>query len=462
MKKAYETTVSSGEVGRTAPLTFQQEWLWGLLQRYTNWSCILPFALRLHGALNIDCLRRSLEEILRRHGALRTRIVTVDGVPMQQVGEPGEYRLEVTSFADESRAEADRKVHLAVDTFFTTRIDLSVGPMFDAKLLKCADQNYVLIISIHHIITDGFSCNIMFRELWILYAGFLKGKSVSLAPLVEQYADCAVWQRETHPAWLEAHEAYWKKRLSGASRIRWPVDRDVRGVSASRFELVQIRFGEALSAGVRQLALSSRKPIAMIMLTVYVATVWKWCKQADFIVPFNIAGRNRREHEQVIGYFAHVLFLRMEMTGRETFADLLNQVTREFFRAGLHQDQGRMVAQAPGMLQGTFFQWLPWQPDELAGVPTSALLSQLDGSITVEPFPLTANTAGLPDVIDISLMLYDSKEGICATGNCRADLFTANTTQRFAQDLRESLEQFLRNPDGCVTSEFNARAASQQ
>jgi hypothetical protein len=124
-----------------------------------------------------------------------------------------------------------------------------------------------------------------------------------------------------------------------------------------------------------------------------------------------------------------------------------------------------MVAQVPELLQGTFLQWLPWQPDELAGVPTPILLAQLDGALSIEPFPFKRGTEGVPGITDIALILFDSVEGICATGTYRADLFTANTIERFVKDLRACLEQVVHSPGDrmrmCSEEEAGLGMASQ-
>jgi hypothetical protein len=191
---------------RSAPLTVQQEWLWGMVQQYRTWNfCLYTFALRLSGPLNVELLRKSLETLVRRHGALRTRIVSVDGQARQQIDEVLEYHLEVVSFRNNSQSQNEVSARSYIDDLFTRRIDRGDGHLFEVRLLKLADRVHVLALAIHHIISDAFSLSLMFRELWLLYAELSQGHRCSLTGSPPQYADYASWQRKGDCDWRETH-----------------------------------------------------------------------------------------------------------------------------------------------------------------------------------------------------------------------------------------------------------------
>jgi hypothetical protein len=184
------------------------------------------------------------------------------------------------------------------------------------------------------------------------------------------------------------------------------------------------------------------------MLAIYIAVLWRWCRQRDFVLPFNVAGR-QSEHKSAIGYFSYVLYLRMEMTGSETFRELLSRIGNEFFANLSHQDFGRMAIRHPELLSGTLCQWVTWHPDDASGVPASATLDPLKPPVervSVRDFG-EGLTVVPPGMTAVEVTFFDTMEGLCAFGSYRADRFTANTMERFMADLRSAAEIFVHNPD---------------
>jgi non-ribosomal peptide synthetase component F len=205
-------------------------------------------------------------------------------------------------------------------------------------------------------------------------------------------------------------------------------------------------FGDTLSEQLRELARRERALLATVMLAVYVAVLYRCCNQRDFIVPFFVAGR-QSEHKSVVGYFSHILYLRMQLTGGETFRELMSYVGNEFFRALSHQDFGRMATQEPRLLEGTFFQWITWHPDDALSLP----LPETQGSreLTVERVAVVDFAENLtaipPGMVDVEVTFFDTAKGIYASGVYRADLFTADTMERFMGNLRSAAERFVSN-----------------
>jgi non-ribosomal peptide synthetase component F len=183
----------------------------------------------------------------------------------------------------------------------------------------------------------------------------------------------------------------------------------------------------------------------MYMHTIYVAVLSRWCDQRDFVVPFNVAGR-QSEHKNVIGYFSHTLCLRPQLTGNESFQELLSLVSNEFFRAMTHQDFGLTATKQPELLEGTFFQWITWQQEGSAAGPDAASESGLKS----EHFSFRDFGEGLtaipPGVVDVEVTFFDTTDGIYALGVYRADRFTSDAMERFMEDLRSASVEFTRDP----------------
>jgi Condensation domain len=437
------------------PLSFQQEWLWHYLSKHSTRNLILTFAVKLIGELRVDVLEQSFESIMKRHASLRTRIVLVDGQPAQIVDAPREFRLDPVTLAN--GAEGQDTEHAAcdfVEKFFATWLDMSAGPTLQVRLLRLSARSHVLAIAIHHIVSDAFSMVLFFKELWSLYVSHLQGQPASLeAPF--QYADYAIWQRDTSQDWHENHEAYWTKRLEGASRVRLPPDAGLTNVRPRTPAPLHIAFDRRLSVALNVLAEREKVALPTLILAIYAACISSWCKQRDFVIGFNVSGRHRPEHANAMGYFPQILFLRIELTGSESFSDLFRIVTQEFLAAWTHLDFARIVAKAPELYHGTFLQWLPWRQTERAGTEAPAEWRERNIPLALEPFSVKR---ALPDDVqmdgDILLHLLETPEGICAVGYYRADLFSPETMERFARELRVAAERAVRGPrTRAVTSE---------
>jgi hypothetical protein len=212
-------------------------------------------------------------------------------------------------------------------------------------------------------------------------------------------------------------------------------------------------FGPQLSGELREAARRAQTLSAMFMLTIYVAVLVRWCKQKDLVVPFNVAGR-QSEHKYVIGYFSHILYLRLKLTGSETFQQLLGAVSNEFYRALSHQDYGTMATKQPGLLEGTFFQWISWHKTDVAGkAPPEEVKPD---ALTAERFSFREFGEGLtaipPGLVDVEVTFFDTDEGIYALGVYRADRFSGDAMEEFIQELRSAAKEFVQNRDALVAA----------
>jgi len=428
-----------------APLTFQQQWFWNLLQRHQNWNWLVRVCLRISGPLDISALEASFDQLIRRHDALRTRIIVRDGVPVQQVNQARGHPLASVTPAQVLASAPEADVKRCITDFLDRGVNLATGPLLKVQLLQVREQEHVLVVAIHHVIADGSALNLMFREIWLLYADRLRVCPAALAGTPPQHSDYALRQRSTHELWEERHGSYWRDRLAGATCIRWPLSNEgLSHATSGQYNKLKIAFGEALTAEAHALARSSRTYLSMIFLAAYVATLSRWCNQRDFVLPFVVAGRQDPSQEGMIGNLYHMLHLRMELRGDESLSALLSSVTQEFYRGVLHQDSGRLMTQLPELQIGTCVNWLPGPPREAAGLPPPSVAEKI--GIRVEPFPFKWQGGKSPPTLQTSLMLYQTPEGVMGSWLYRSELFSSDAMQRFVDRFRDCLEAFVRNP----------------
>lgn len=427
------------------PLTYQQGWVWQLRDEYSNWRCFVAHAFQLDGMLDVNALRRSCEEIVRRHGSLRFRVAIEKNAPSlykhpslavslepQPIAGTDESQIELQSMRLLERC-ANRQLHPG-------------GPLARFKLFRFTDNKHCLMVVIHRLVADCNSIEQLFRELWVTYADLHVGRPSPLQANVPQYSDYAVSQFQLRLDWQKKHGEYWTKRLADAKALSWPRGREYASTVQGTIGRVRCQLPEALTKEIHALGRDLRTLTANVMLAVFAAVLRFWCRQDDFIIPFKIAGR-RAEHRSIVGNFTQILYLRVQLNGDETFAELVSNVGNEFFRALAHQDFGLMASQYPEFLHGTFFQWVTCQAQF---VPSAAELSGLKVKrVTLAKFG-EDHTAVPPGMVNVEMTFFDTPEGIYASGVYRADRFSPAVMEQFVADLRSAAEGFVRDPQALV------------
>jgi hypothetical protein len=425
-----------------APLSYQQRCFLELTMLQKTRSRSLVYAFRLTGGLDLKTLGASIETIVCRHSVLRTRIVDSNGVLEQYSDAIHAFPLRVVCATGKSEVEIDDHARQLIREAADRELDTAIGPVFDVTLIETSGQIRYLSFVFHRLAADCLAASQLFRELWQLYAESLAapGSSVPREPL--QYRDYALWQQATDASWRQNHMAFWSSRLANATYVRWPAAYPLSG-SPGSLGKSQLPFGPSLSAGLRDLGRKARTLYAMVLLTVYAAVISRWCGQRDFVLPFNIAGRHS-EHENIIGNFSSPLYLRMQLDGDETYASLLSLVSREFYRAVSHQDFGRMAIRTPELLQGTLFQWMSWNPDDISGAVASDLAAQLGIFCEDIHFQEASELTSLPPaLVQIEMNFFETEHGIVASAIYRTDLFAPDFMQRLLEQLRTSAERFV-------------------
>ncbi|HEU4456215.1 MAG TPA: amino acid adenylation domain-containing protein, partial [Longimicrobium sp.] len=427
------------------PLSFAQERLWFLDQLEPGSAFYnLPFALRLRGALDVDALERSLGEIVRRHEALRTVFREEGGTPRQVIAPFGGFRLTGKDLShlpgDAREAEVQRELVAELET---RPFDLSAGPLFRAALLRLGAEEHVLLLSQHHVVSDGWSMGVLYRELSALYEANREGRESPLPGLAVQYADYAVWQREQlEGEALERQLAYWRERLAGAPELlELPTDRPRPAVQTYRGATVPVELSPELLERLQALGRSEGATLYMTLLGAFQVLLSKYAGSEDVVVGTPIAGRTRKEVEGLIGFFVNTLVLRTDLSGDPSFREVLRRAREVTLGAYEHQE-----------------------------VPFERLVAELQPERTLSHSPLfqvmlTLQNAGnsggaLPGLevsaveaerasakFDLSLVLTATSRGLRGGLTYSTDLFERGTVERMVGHLARVMEQVAADPD---------------
>jgi len=421
------------------PASFAQRRLWFIEQLqppsalYNMWV-----ALRLRGPLDQAALGRALTALVRRHEALRTTFAEVDGEPVQVISAPAEFPLRVEPLEGADSGELKRLLTREV----THPFDLARGPLFRARLVQLGPAENVLVLVLHHIISDAWSMSVLYRDLSALYAAESSGQSAELEPLRLQYRHYAAWQRERlQGAVLEEELSYWRNQLAGAPPLlTLPTDRPRPAVRRYQGSNESLELPRALADALRTLGRAEGATPFMTLLAGFAVLLGRSSGQSEVVVGTPIAGRTQTELERLIGFFINALPLRLSLAGAPSFRTLLRRVREVALGAYAHQELPfeRLVEelQPPRSLQHhPVFQVI----FALQNAPGGSL--QLPG-IEVERIPVGG------DGVKFDLGLYVS-EGpeLRVSAAYDRELFEPTTVTRLLDRYRTLLEQASRYPD---------------
>ncbi|HEU4562902.1 MAG TPA: condensation domain-containing protein, partial [Longimicrobium sp.] len=433
-------------VERTAPLplSFAQERLW-FINRLEPGSPVynMPVAWRLDGALDEAALERALGEIVRRHEALRTTFAEVDGSPVQVIAPFGAFTLPVEGLSDLGESDREAAVSRRAGEEALRAFDLSAGPLFRAALLRLGEEDHVLILSMHHIVSDGWSLGVIYREMTALYAAYREGRESPLPELAVQYADYAVWQREQlEGEVLDRQLAYWRERLADApALLELPTDHPRPPVQTYRGASVPVELSPELLERLRALARSEGATLYMTLLGAFQVLLSKYAGSDDVVVGSPIAGRTRAEVEELIGFFVNTLVLRTDLGGDPSFRETLGRVREATLGAYAHQEvpfeklvaelqPERSLSHSP-LFQVMFtLQGIGGRGDALPGMKVSGVGEAME----IAKF-------------DLSLDLAATPQGLLGTLNYNTDLFERGTVERMLGHLARVLEQVAADAD---------------
>ena len=322
------------------PLSFAQQRLWFLEQMEGELTAYnMPSVLRLRGPLAVEALRRAIEEVVRRHEPLRTTFAMIDEEPMQVIGTYDGFELPVedlSSFdAQQQAAEIVQRCQQEAERPF----DLTSDLMLRASLLRLSEDEHVLLLTMHHIASDGWSMRVLWRELGLLYDGNCNGTELTLPDLPVQYADHAIWRRsQLEGPRLKQLLQYWREQLDGVSVLELPTDHPRPALPTYRGAQHSFELPEELVGQLKALSQSSGVTLHMTLLAAFQTLLARYSGQEDIAVGVPDAGRNQAELEELIGFFVNTLVLRSDLSGNPTFRELLGRVREVSLGAYDHQD----------------------------------------------------------------------------------------------------------------------------
>jgi hypothetical protein len=337
-----------------------------------------------------------------------------------------------------SVAKTWNEVKRLAEEFLHREIDLRVGPLFEVKLWRLSAHGYVLVMALDHLVSDMTSNAILASEIWTVYHHATRAAPWSLPSLPIQFADYAVWQQRTESAWRAKHEAHWRAHLAGAPAAQLAPDETPENDAPSDAATLNLRFGSTLSAKLREVARRERTLLPLVVFTVYLAVMSRWCHEEDLLVMFNSHGRHRRpELQNMIGLLANVLFFRVRVGAEDCLAGLLKRIALEFYSAHMHQDYDRVPDLLPECCSTKlYFNWLP---ASTGGRPVGC--QNTSEGLKMRPFPIYAAWAD-----DFIPFFSDTAAGIVSSVVFRRDRFAPSTIERFGGDLRRLAEAFESGP----------------
>ena len=429
------------------PLSFAQERLWFLAQlEPDNPSYNVPVALRLKGDLNVVALEDSINAIVTRHETLRTKFAAVDGEPFQVVStDPVTVDfIDLTLLPGvDVHVESQRLMSAAAQRPF----DLGLEHPLRASLIKLAPDEHLLLLTMHHIVSDAWSVNILVHELSIFYEAFTTQSEPRLPELPIQYRDFAAWQRNwLQNGFLRQQVDYWVSQLGAAPHLRLPIDHIRPAVRSHRGAHLSFKLGSELTQKLIELSKAEGATLFMTLLATFKVLLYRYTGERDIVVGAPIAGRNRVETENLIGLFVNSLALRTDLSGNPTFREVLGRVRQVAFEAYAHQDVPfeklveelnpvRDVSQTP-IFQVMF---------GLQNAPRTA--PQLN-NLAVTRVAVDNHTAKF----DLTLLMTETADGLSGWLEYSADLFDAWTIERLQQHFENLLTAITLNPDGRIAN----------
>ncbi len=424
------------------PVSFSQQRLWFLEQLQPgNIAYNIPLGMKLIAPLDLTVFERCVSEIVSRHETLRTTFANVGGTPVQIISPASKVSLPVVDLSELSETERANEVARARQTEVKTGFDLVNGPLWRAKLLRLAAHEHIVLFTLHHSIADGWSLNVLVREMIELYSAFSAGHRSPLEPLPVQYADFAIWQRE----WLQGdvlqeHLDYWRKKLSGAPmRLELPTDRPYTLNGKREGALHRFMIPPDVTAKLKDIARREEATPFMVLLAGFAALLFRYSGQEDILIGTAIAGRQRAELEKLIGCFVNTLVVRTDLGRNPSFRELVSRVREAMLGAYAHQDVPfeKVVEELQperNLTNNPLFQVL------------MVMLNLPRGKVFLEGLQMEwLEIEEVSAKIDLSLVIGEYDEGMQGTLIYNTDIFDGPTIAQMAERYQALLRDAAQN-----------------
>jgi len=437
------------------PLSFSQERLWFIDRLEGSKQYHLPSVLRLKGALNKAALEKALQQIVNRHEVLRTVFIEKDGLVFQQVKEKNDWSMSCIdgSSIKNNPEQLKQQIHQLVSQPF----NLAEDDMIRAALISISAEEHILVATLHHIASDGWSTTILVKEVAALYKAFDSGMDSGLLPLPIQYADYAIWQRDyLLGEVLNKKIAYWKEKLEGVAPLQLPTDYKRPALQTSRGSIIGFWIEKELSGQLQQFSLDNGSTIFMTMLSAFNVLLYRYSGQEDICVGTPVAGRQQQEMEGLIGFFVNTLALRTEVNGSESFNALLQKVKSTTMDAFAQQDLPfekvvEAVVKQRDMSRSPLFQvmFIMRNTPELQELKLGqVLLSREEHVHTTAQFELT-------------LVITETANGLYAAIEYNTDLFSGESITKLIAHFNQLLRAVMLTPQQAI-GELNILTSAEQ
>lgn len=429
------------------PLSYAQQRLWLIDQLDPDSVAYnMPFGLRLSGPLNRAALQRSLDELVRRHEVLRTSFPAPEGTPVQNIAAGLNLKLEEIDFQSMSEREREDEVSRRALGEANEPFDLSQGPLLRVKLFRLAEYEHALLVTMHHIISDGWSITVLVREVAQLYEAYANGEESPLPELAIQYADYAVWQRK----WLRGETLrkqvdYWREQLAGVPILDLPTDRRRPPLKNYNGSIVSFDLSRELTAMLQEMSQREGLTLFMTLLAAFQVMLNKRTGQLDVAVGTGIANRNRLETEALIGFFVNTLVLRTRLEPEMRFRDLLKQVRHTTLEAYRHQDVPfeKLVQELH-----------PERDPSRTPLFQTMFVLQNHAQASIEMSGLRVRTMQDKQAAvrsDMDLYMATSRELLTGTLVYDRELFEVSTIEGIVEQFKQLLASIVNRPDAALS-----------
>jgi hypothetical protein len=438
-----------GKGNHLIPLSFAQQRLWFIDQLDPNTPAYnMPAPVRFTGPMNLPVLDQSLQEIVRRHEALRTTFEAVEGQPVQIIARELKLSIPLIDLSSLSQSERMAEARRLTSEDGMKPFDLTKGPLLRVTLLRLGEQDHAIRLTMHHIITDGWSIGVFFRELRVLYQAYLAGDPSPLPELTIHYPDYAIWQRQwLRKGAMEQQLAYWHKQLAGAPAVlELPMNHPRPAVQSSRGMLIPLVIPRDLTVALKYMSRREGVTLFMNMVAAFQALLHCYTASLDIAVGTNVANRSHQQMENLIGFFINQLVLRTDLSGNPTFRELLVRVRNVALGAYANQDvpfEKVVDALKPerSLAQQPLFQF----KIDLQNAPVSSL--HLPG-FTLRPLDIDITVTHT----DLTLSMLDSGNLITGFIQYSTDLSEASTIERMLEHYRMILNRVVTEPQVHLTT----------
>jgi non-ribosomal peptide synthetase component F len=437
-------TLRRRDNGARPCLSFAQQRLWFLHQLVPdNPFYNVPVPLRLSGKFSDGALQACLNALVARHETLRTTFSTDGETAVQVIAPPGPVRLPIVDLAALPQSNREAEARRLVEEEAWRPFDLSTGPLFRALLLRLSAEDHVLQLTLHHIISDGWSIPVLVRDLEALYLASCTGEAPRLPPLAIQYADFSVWQRQWLTGSVLSEQLdHWRQGLEGISQLQLPTDRPRPAVPTFAGARENLNLSPELSAALRALSRREGATLYMVLLAAFNVLLQRYTGRDDLVVGSPIANRTRAELEDLIGFFVNNLVMRTDLSGDPSFTELLGRVRQVALDAYAHQDlpfERLVEALEPerDLSRNPLFQVMfavqnaPGKARPLAGT-----------GLTIDRFPIEERTTR----VDLEVYVRGAAEHLRVNFIYSTDLFEAETIARMLGHYERVLEAVVANP----------------